>query len=171
MANSHPVVVLIGPPASGKTKIGKRIARLLDTNHIDTDAVVVSRHGAIPEIFAGVGEAAFRGFEREAVVEALATNAVVSLGGGALTHPDTLSDLSHHIVVGLTISAEAVAHRLNNNKRPLLANGVADWEKLVAKRQPLYDQVARLTIDVSHRPAIDVAEQIVSWLRERSPTS
>jgi shikimate kinase len=170
MPDSQPPVVLIGPPASGKTKIGKRVAALLGVTHVDTDQVIIAGHGPIPEIFATVGEQRFRELEREAVIGALATNQVVSLGGGAVTHPDTRSDLHHHTVIGLTISEDAVAHRLNNDKRPLLPNGVADWSKLVQRRQALYDELAWWSVDVSHRSADEVAEQIVSWLRTKDYT-
>ena len=170
MPEHTPPVVLIGPPASGKTKIGKRVAKLLGVAHIDTDQVIVAEHGPIPDIFQSLGEARFRELERDAVVEALATNAVVSLGGGAITHPDTQADLSHHTVVGLTISEDAVSHRLNNDKRPLLRNGLADWVELVAKRQPLYNQLTTWSVDVSHRLADEVAEEIVSWLGAKDHT-
>jgi shikimate kinase len=170
MPDHKPPVVLIGPPASGKTKIGKRVAKLLGVTHLDTDQVLVAHHGPIPDIFATVGESEFRAWERQAVIDALATDNVVSLGGGAVTHPDTLADLRHHTVVGLTISEDAVSHRLDNDKRPLLKNGLADWVALVASRQPLYDQVATWSVDVSHRPADDVANEIVSWLNTKDHT-
>lgn len=170
MPEHKPPVVLIGPPASGKTKIGKRVAALLGVAHRDTDSMIVADHGPIPEIFSTLGEEAFRSLEREAVVKALATNEVVSLGGGALTHPDTETDLRDHHVVGLIISEDAVAHRLDNDKRPLLKNGLDDWRALVAKRKPLYDRVATWSVDVSHRSPDDVAEEIVSRLNTKDPT-
>jgi shikimate kinase len=167
MGDHAPPIVLIGPPASGKTKVGKRVAALLSLPLLDTDQVIVAAHGTIPEIFQTLGEPTFRELERETVCSALATRQVVSLGGGAVTHPDTRADLRGHTVVGLTISEEAVAPRLNNRKRPLLPNGIADWVELVEKRRPLYDEVATWSVDVSHRSTEDVAQEIVSWLRAR----
>lgn len=167
MTSQHPWVVLIGPPASGKTKIGRRVASLLGVSHRDTDAMVVALHGAIPDIFRRDGEPAFRELERLAVREALGHDGVVSLGGGAVTHPETRGDLAHHTVVALTISPEAVASRLDNDKRPLLTDGLESWKNLVASRQPLYDEVATWQLDVSHRPTEQVAQEIVSWLEHR----
>ena len=167
MTSQRPWVVLIGPPASGKTKIGKRVAGLLGVTHLDTDAMVVAEHGPIPDIFRQDGEATFRALERHAVSEALGHDGVVSLGGGSVTHPDTRQDLAHHTVVALTISPEAVASRLDNDKRPLLTDGLTSWSELVAKRQPLYDEVATWTVDVSHRSTEHVAQEIVSWLEHR----
>jgi shikimate kinase len=91
----------------------------------------------------------------------------VSLGGGAVTHPETRGDLAHHTVVALTISPEAVASRLDNDKRPLLTDGLESWKNLVASRQPLYNEVATWQLDVSHRPTEQVAQEIVSWLEHR----
>ena len=54
-APAHPLVVLIGPPAAGKSRIGKRIARTLDAPFIDTDREIVAAHGPIPQIFAEHG--------------------------------------------------------------------------------------------------------------------
>ena len=170
MVDHTPPLVLIGPPASGKTKIGKRVAKLLGVGHLDTDRVIVESHGPIPEIFQTLGESAFRELERDAVAHALTTDQVVSLGGGAVIDPDTRATLRHHRVVGLTISEEAVAHRLDNDKRPLLTNGLVDWVALVEKRQPLYDEVTTWSVDVSHRSADDVAEEIVSWLNTKDST-
>jgi shikimate kinase len=171
MPDQKPPVVLIGPPASGKTKIGKRVATLLGVPHLDTDLVIVAERGPIPEIFETLGEEKFRTLERQAVVDALGTPSVVSLGGGAVTHPDTRADLQDHIVVGLIISEDAVAHRLDNHKRPLLRGGLSDWVALVAKRQALYDEVTTWSVDVSHRSADEVAQEIVSWreAKDRTP--
>jgi shikimate kinase len=170
MPSQIPPLVLIGPPASGKTKIGKRVAKLLGVPHLDTDHMITARYGPIPGIFKNLGEEEFRQLERQAVEQALSSKAVVSLGGGAVTNKDTRADLHHHTVVGLSISEDAVSHRLNNDKRPLLTNGVADWVELVKKRQPLYDEVTTWSVDVSHRSSDEVAEQIVSWLNTKDHT-
>ena len=171
MPETTPRVVLIGPPASGKTKVGKRVARLLGVPHIDTDRIVVESHGPLPELFRTLGEEQFRLLERAAVIQALASDAVVSLGGGAVATPATAEDLAHHTVIGLSITPDAVSHRLGNDKRPLLTNGLASWEALVAARQPLYDRVATRSVDVSHRSPDEVAIEIVSWLTNRENPS
>ena len=79
---STPPVVLIGPMGAGKTRVGKRVARLLDVGFTDTDKVIVAEHGPIADLFAEHGEPYFRRLERAAVVAALETDHVVSLGGG-----------------------------------------------------------------------------------------
>ena len=115
-------IVLIGPPAAGKTRLGKRLARRLGLPFVDTDAVVVAGHGAIADIFAEHGEPYFRALERAAVAEAVARPGIVSLGGGAVLDPDTQADLAATRVVLLTVRPEAIASRITNRKRPLVTD-------------------------------------------------
>lgn len=165
MSSNRPRLVLIGPPASGKSRIGKAVASLLGEPFTDTDKLIVSQHGPIPEIFSTHGEPWFRLREREAVVTSLTQPGVLSLGGGSIINPDTRADLKSLPVVLLDISEEAVAHRVTDSpKRPLLT-GVESWKKLVAERTPWYEECATIRFDVSHRQAEDVAAEIVTWLR------
>lgn len=131
---------------------------------MDTDTVLKTRFGPIPQIFAERGEQWFRAKEAEVVREFLGIPGVLSLGGGAVTTASTREALAEHTVVLLKISSEAVASRLNNPKRPLLSGGVEQWEKLVAGRTVWYQEVATWHIDVSHRPTEAVAEEIAHYL-------
>ncbi len=159
-------LVLIGPPAAGKTRIGKRIARLLDLPYIDTDKLVVAEHGAIADIFSEHGEPHFRALERAAVEQALATDAVISFGGGAVLDEGTQRDIRDLPVVLLTVQPHAVAARLGNGKRPLVPD-VDSWIALYATRKPLYESLADETFDTSDLPTELVAERIATWARER----
>jgi shikimate kinase len=154
---------LIGPPAAGKSRVGKRLARRLGLPFVDTDAVVVSRHGPIPEIFAEHGEEYFRRLEREAVAEAIGEPGVVSLGGGAVLDPATQADLAETRVVLLTVRAEAIAHRIDNAKRPLITD-LESWKRLVASRSDLYHSLADYTADTSSRPIETIVEEIAAWV-------
>lgn len=158
-------LVLIGPMGAGKTRVGKRVARLLDAPFADTDKLVVAAHGPIATIFAEHGESRFRALERAAVVEALAGDGVVSLGGGAVLDPATRADLADLPVVLLTVSARAVEGRLGEGKRPLLRDGLADWQRIFAERRAIYEELADLTIDTSHRPYDAIAEEVAAWAR------
>lgn len=168
----HPAVVLIGPPAAGKTRIGKRIARSLETEFVDTDRMIVDRHGPIPEIFEHEGEPTFRGYERDAVADALTLDgAVVALGGGAVMTPETTERLAGLPVALLTITEEAAEARLtrSGSSRPLVAGGVAQWAALVERRMPTYRMLARATWDTSRRPADTIAIEIADWVRLGAP--
>lgn len=164
--SGSPVVVLIGPPAAGKSRVGKRVARILDLPVIDTDKVIAAEHGPIPEIFAEHGEPHFRALERAAVAEALRQRAVVSLGGGAVLDADTQAQLAGLPVVLLTATPEAVAARLEKGTRPLSAS-VEAWSALVAQRMPLYERLAAATWETSSRPIDHIAAEIADWATAR----
>lgn len=166
MPEQGAVVVLIGAPGAGKTRTGKRLARLLHVPLVDTDKLVVAEHGPIAEIFADHGEAHFRALERAAVSQALTESAVVTLGGGAVLDAATRADLAAHRVVQLTVSPAAVESRISGGKRPLLAGGIDAWQALVDTRQPIYDSLSQLTIDTSKQPLDRVAQQIANWLEK-----
>lgn len=159
------MIVFIGPSGAGKSRLGKRVARLLGVPYADTDKMIVAEHGPIPEIFRAHGEAHFRRLEREAVSRGLAGQGVLSLGGGAILDPATRADLAGHTVVYLTITPEAVTQRISGDAdRPLVANGVADWIALNAPRWPIYEELADVTFDTSHRPNDRLAEEVAAWL-------
>lgn len=158
-------VVFIGPPAAGKTRVGKRVARRLGLPFIDTDAVITAEHGPISEIFDTRGEAAFRELEASAVIAALAQHAVVSLGGGAVMTAAVAQALRGHPVVLLTITAEAAAARLDPETRPLVREGIGAWESLVASRRETYRALATATWDTSSRPIDHIANEISNWVR------
>lgn len=153
---------------AGKTRIGRRVAKALDVPFLDTDKIVVAEHGPIPEIFESQGEAAFRDFERQAVELALTEHAVVSLGGGAVLHPETREALAGATVVLLTVTADAVAARINTSKRPLLKNGTGDWQRIYDERRDIYDELATITFDTSHEPIEKIAENIALWAKGRA---
>ena len=84
-----PKAVLVGLPGSGKSTIGRRLAKALGVRLLDTDAAIEQRTGRrIADIFAADGEQEFRRIEEEVVRAALAEHdGVLSLGGGAVTTP------------------------------------------------------------------------------------
>ncbi|MBW4032575.1 MAG: shikimate kinase [Acidobacteria bacterium] len=158
-----PPVVLIGPMGAGKTRIGKRVARILGIGFQDSDKIIVAENGPIPAIFDANGEAYFRELERDAVLRALNTDDVVALGGGAILAPETQDVLEGHRVVFVTVSADAVEPRIADGRRPLVRGGLADWERIYAERLPIYQRLARLTVDTSNRPIDAVAQEVAAW--------
>lgn len=157
--------MLIGAPAAGKTRLGKRIAKTLGVPFIDTDKRIVAKHGAIATMFENHGESHFRALERDEVLAALTEHAVVALGGGAVLDPVTRAALSTHRIVQLTVTRDAVQARIGGSKRPLVA-GIDSWQALVDARRPIYDALATRTFDTSHRPLDDIAADIARWIQE-----
>lgn len=160
-------LVLIGPMGSGKTKLGKRISAILGKPFVDTDRTVVAGHGTISDIFAEFGEEHFRALERVAVEDALAQDAVVALGGGAILNEDTQADLADRRVAFITVSAAAVASRIGGTKRPLLTGGIDSWVAIMESRREIYERLASATWDTSSRPLTTIAEEIAEWSRSR----
>ena len=167
MTAVHPPVVFIGPMGAGKTRLGKRVARLLRVPFTDTDKAIVAEHGPIAEIFDSLGEARFRALERAAVHAALQGGGVVSLGGGAVLDPDTQAELAGLPVVYLSVTADAVAPRLQDGKRPLVRDGIESWQRIYDERRPIYERLAAASFETSHRSLDTVAEEVVAWLESR----
>ena len=165
-------VVLIGPMAVGKSAIGQQLAQHLGSAFVDTDAAVVAQHGTIAEIFASRGEHAFRELEARAVAraieEAQGSNAVISLGGGAVLDSGTQQLLGRCTVVYLECDAETVAERIaRNSGRPLLAgDAMGRWRALFATRQPVYERLADLVLDVRSGSVPELAHRLEDALGE-----
>ncbi|AYE95473.1 shikimate kinase [Mycobacterium paragordonae] len=169
-----PRAVLVGLPGSGKSTIGRRLAKALGVGLLDTDAAIEQRTGrTIAEIFATDGEPEFRRIEEEVIRAALEEHdGVLSLGGGAVTSPGVCAALAGHTVVYLEISAaEGVRRTGGNTVRPLLAgpDRAEKFRELMSKRIPLYRRVATIRVDTNRRNPGAVVRYIVSRLQ--TPTS
>ncbi len=170
-AASDPALVLVGPMGAGKTSIGRRVAKTLGWTFRDTDALIAQEHGAIPALFETHGEAHFRALEHDAVAAAVADGGVVSLGGGAVLDARTRTLLRRHRVALLTVAPAVVAGRLAGSGRPLLAgeDPLETWRSILARRMPLYLEVADATFDTSRGPLADVVVDIATWARTAAP--
>lgn len=170
---SGPVAVMIGPPGSGKSKVGRILAAGLGVTVRDTDADIEASAGKpVSEIFVDDGEPRFRELERTAVLTALAEHdGVLSLGGGAVMNPATQEALEKYTadggqVVFLDVPLAIAAQRVGMNQaRPLLlGNPRAQWQKLMTERRPTYERLATLTVVSSERPGEQVAAEIIEAL-------
>ncbi|EJZ08592.1 shikimate kinase, partial [Mycolicibacterium fortuitum subsp. fortuitum DSM 46621 = ATCC 6841 = JCM 6387] len=164
-----PKAVLIGLPGSGKSTIGRRLAKALNLTMLDTDAAIEETTGrTIADIFATDGEAEFRRIEEEVIRSALASHdGVLSLGGGAVTTPGVRAALAGHTVVYLEISAaEGVRRTGGSTVRPLLAgpDRAEKYRALMSERVPLYRRVATMRINTNRRNPGAVVRTIVTRL-------
>lgn len=165
-----PRAVLVGLPGSGKSTIGRRLAKALGVGLLDTDVVIEEQTGrTIADIFANDGEQEFRRIEEQAVRTALADHdGVLSLGGGAITSPGVCEALAGHTVVYLEIGAREGVRRTGGNAvRPLLAGAdrAEKYRALMSKRIPLYRSVATIRVDTNRRNPGAVVRYIVSRLQ------
>jgi shikimate kinase len=166
-----PKAVLIGLPGSGKSTIGRRLAKALNVTMLDTDVAIEQRTGRrIADIFATDGEKEFRRIEEEVVRAALAEHdGVVSLGGGAVTSPGVRAALAGQTVIFLEISAaEGVRRTGGSTVRPLLAgpDRAEKYRALMSQRVPLYRQVATIRVNTNRRNPGAVVRYIVCRLRD-----
>jgi shikimate kinase len=164
-----PKAVLIGLPGSGKSTIGRRLAKALDVSLLDTDAAIEETTGrTIADIFATDGEPEFRRIEEDVIRSALQSHdGVLSLGGGAVTTLGVRDALSGHMVIYLEISAaEGVRRTGGSTVRPMLAGGDRGekFRKLMSERVPLYRQVATMRINTNRRNPGAVVRHVVERL-------
>ncbi|MGW6281625.1 shikimate kinase [Kribbella sp. NPDC055071] len=164
-----PVVVLVGPPGSGKSTIAAVLSQRLGARHRDTDTDIEAAAGQpISDIFVDHGEEHFRALERDAVVAALKDDGeVLSLGGGAILDADTRADLGGHTVVFLDVSlGEAVKRVGLGVARPLLLGNVrTQLRNLMEARRPLYGEVAKLTVITDGKSPAQIADEILAHLQ------
>ena len=151
---------------TGKSSVGRRLARAQGWPHFDTDEMIESALGmSIREIFATTGEERFRE-EETAVLERLdaTQRAIVIAGGGAVLQSKNIRRMRElGTVVCLTADLATLSTRLaNRDDRPLLPakNRVAQIEALLRERAPLYQQAADLIVDTSCLTHDEVAESI-----------
>jgi len=166
-----PRAVLVGLPGSGKSTIGRRLAKALDVEMLDTDAVIEQQTGrAIADIFATDGEIEFRRIEEGVIRAALADHdGVLSLGGGAVTTPGVRDALAGHTVVYLEITAaEGIRRTGGNTVRPLLAgpDRAEKFRALMTQRVPLYRKVATIRVNTNRRNPGAVVRHIVCRLQD-----
>jgi shikimate kinase len=169
-------VFLVGPMGSGKTAVGRYLARALGFPFHDSDAEIERRTGVdIPFIFEKEGEAGFRQREREAIDALTALPRIVlATGGGAVLLPENRRHLAERgCVVYLETSVAQQAHRVRHGRnRPLLAaegDTAARLGQLMDARAPLYGEIADITVPTDGRRVHSVAEHILRELTAVRP--
>jgi shikimate kinase len=157
------MIVIVGFMGAGKSTVGPLVADALGVPFTDTDDVIVARHGPIAAIFESGGEDAFRAAEAAVVEELLSgRDVVVSLGGGAITDPQTRTLLEGATVVHLEVSYTEALKRVGVDPgRPMLKQ---DTEALYRERDPLYRSVSNLAIATDGVTPDHLAAEIVARL-------
>jgi shikimate kinase len=181
--HSHPErIVLIGYRGTGKTTVGRLLARQLGWDFADCDDVVETAAAkSIAHLFADEGEAGFRDREAAALVDLCGRERlVIATGGGAILRPANRDLLrSAGLVAWLTAPPETIWSRLRadsttSQRRPNLTptGGVDEVRALVAAREPLYRAVAHFTVDTDGPSPESVAATIFkAWTGSSSSRS
>ena len=146
-------IFIVGPMASGKSTLGKKLAQTLKIDFLDTDIEIEKRAGAeISWIFEVEGEEGFRERERKALQKsAEKDNVVISTGGGIVTiEKNRELMIAKGKVVYLKTPIEIQLKRTENDKkRPLLSQGNREQtlRALKEERDPQYKEIADITIN------------------------
>jgi shikimate kinase len=164
--NGHANIVLLGFMGTGKSATGEIVARRLEREFLDMDAVIERRAGkSISRIFREDGEPAFRRMERELVGElALRRNLVIAAGGGVVLNADNIRDLeSSGVLICLTASADVILQRLRgDDRRPLLEDGdkAQRIKQILEQRQFLYEALPH-HVDTTFLTPEAAADQVI----------
>jgi shikimate kinase len=168
-------LVLVGFMGSGKSSVGREIARRWGYRFLDTDSVIRQRHcKPILEIFESQGEPFFRDQEHLALREMQGSiHCVIATGGGIILQPRN-RPLLHAlgIIVWLSATEEIIWERVSRNrKRPLLqtADPRATINRLISLRNPLYEAVADITIETSGLTHEEVAARVAAAVSVWAP--
>ncbi len=163
-------IALIGFMGTGKTTIGRLLAKKLQKEFIETDDLIENRaRKTIPRIFKEDGESKFRELETEAIREAAEVEgSVISCGGGAVLNKINVDRLREKAaIILLEASPEEVFRRTSGGERPLLAGDrLKKIKLLLKKREPFYSDAADYRIDTTELDVEAVLDKILSWVGE-----
>ena len=166
-------IALIGFMGTGKTAVGRALAKKLGKEFFELDLLIEQKAGkTILEIFKGDGEIAFRELEIEVTKEVSEKeNAVIACGGGVVLNKINIDRLKNKaIIVYLTASPGVILERISKGaeERPLLkvANPALTIQKMLRFRKPFYERAADIKIDTSKLDIDSLAEQIITKLKE-----
>jgi len=163
-------IILIGPMGTGKTTIGRQLAKNLSVSFYDSDHEIEKRTGVkISIIFEIEGEEGFRRRETQILNElSQMNNIVLSTGGGAVTKAENRKTLKNngHIIY-LKSSPEILFKRTADDKnRPLLQtdNRLIQIRKILAEREPIYIEMADEIIDSEKKSSKQIIQKILEQI-------
>jgi shikimate kinase len=169
--NAQQNLILIGPMGSGKSAVGRSIAKSLHREFFDSDDVIEERTGVdIPYIFEKEGEAGFRQRESKVIADLVAHDGIVlATGGGAIVSAENRALIgSRGYVIYLETSVEQQLKRTNRGRERPLLDEVDDrrtrLEQLYAERKPRYLEIADLVVDTDGRKVRAVSTEILDRL-------
>ncbi|MDL2323816.1 shikimate dehydrogenase [Ruminococcaceae bacterium OttesenSCG-928-A16] len=157
-------ILLIGMPSSGKSKLGKAVAKKLHKEFLDLDTALVQKAGKpIPQIFAEDGEAYFRQLETEVLAEETKLpGRVLSTGGGVVTQSRNLPLLHQN---GVVVFINRPLALLQTGKGRPLSSSPAALETMAKQRLPLYRQAANIEVE-NNAPFMQVVHKILEETNE-----
>ena len=168
-------IFLVGPMGSGKSSLGKKLAKSLDKKFIDTDKEIEKKENkTINEIFENEGEKYFREKEKEFLINIPNNlNMVIATGGGIVTDQENREKLKENRVIFLNASVERQSKRTSrSDKRPLLKNvdRLKKLRELYDQRLEFYKEVSNFEINVDKYKSKNILMKIIEELNEYNQT-
>ena len=165
---------MTGYMGSGKTTVGRNVAKLMNYTFVDTDEMIVEQQNrSINEIFATDGEQTFRDMETALLQKLIADkkeHLVISTGGGMPLRAENRQLLSRlGKVVYLKASPKTIYNRIKGDTtRPLLQceNPMKRIEEMITAREPLYEEGALIIVDVNEQRQSDTASEIIETVQK-----
>ena len=166
-------IFLVGPMGSGKSSLGKKLAKRLDKKFIDTDKEIEKKESkTINEIFENNGENYFRKKEKEFLINIPNNlNLVIATGGGIVLDQENREKLKENKVIFLNASVERQSRRTSkSDKRPLLKNvdRLKKLRELYDERLEFYKEVSNFEINVDKFQSKDILVSIIEELNEKN---
>ena len=166
-------IFLVGPMGSGKSSLGKKLAKNLDKKFIDTDKEIEKKENkTINEIFENNGEKYFREKEKEFLINIPNNlNIIIATGGGIITNQENRKKLKENKVIFLNASIERQSKRTSkSDKRPLLknVNRLKKLRELYDQRLELYREVSNIEVNVDKFKSKDILIKIIEELNENN---
>ena len=166
-------LILTGFMGTGKTEVGRELARLLTMKLIDIDTEIIkSAKMSINQIFEQFGEQKFREMETEMIEKvSREKNVLISTGGGAVLRQENMDALKKTgIVISLMATPETIHRRTSGtSERPLLQveKPLEKINELLNFRKPFYEK-ADMMIDTEDKTPLQIAEEIIEKVRDRA---
>ena len=163
-------ITLIGMPGSGKSSIGREVARILEYDFVDIDQLVRKKAGLpLQDIIDSKGDEALVQMEEKVVLGLSIGDGIVISPGGSIVYSDKAMDRLKEktIIIFLHTPLSRVKQQINNqDSRGIVGLKGRSFEKLFAERFPLYQKYADMSIDIGDRDTISsVAAKIVEAIR------
>ncbi len=161
-------IILVGMMGAGKTTIGRLLSNKLGYDFVDLDKIIEEKSGVkINTIFEIEGEVGFREREFQVLRDSIEKEKVIiSTGGGIVTNEKSRTHLINNnvFIIYLKANLQTLVSRLkNDNSRPILNvdNKEQVIERILLEREPLYQDLADMTVDSTHMKTIDVVKLII----------